>query len=393
MYQSKEKIPMKKKIASIVLYGILVIAMLTAFVPAAELKATNVATKMPPTPTATKAPTPTQIPGVGPGGKIPVGIILLNSSVPFFAQGQASLRAYLRSLGYTAQIQLSQNNLDKEKSIVESMIKQGVKVIILHPVDERASAAAAQTAKAAGVKVISYDRLIQYTTAVDFYTSFDGLAVGQAQGQYLIDHTDRKGVPLYLYSGSTGDNNAYMFFKGAWSVLQPKIVDGTFVIANSNQAIALQDTADLSREDQESIFTEISVSNWDPNNARKLAKSNLIDATVDKKGDVAILAPNDNSARAISDIFKADKEVKSFLITGQDADNASLQYIRSGRQTMTVFKDSRVLAKVTIDAALAFLAGQTPVSTTTINNGVKDIPFNPPAVVVVDKSNVNTALK
>ena len=73
---------MIKKIASIVLYGILVIAMLTAFVPAAELTNASAATKMPPTPTATKAPTPTQIPGVGPGGKIPVGIILLIQACP-----------------------------------------------------------------------------------------------------------------------------------------------------------------------------------------------------------------------------------------------------------------------------------------------------------------------
>ena len=273
------------------------------------------------------------------------------------------------------------------------MIKQGVKVIILHPVDEYASASAAQTAKVAGVKVIAYDRLIQNTTAVDFYASFDNVTVGQAQGQYLVDHTDGKGVPLYLYSGSTGDNNAYMFFMGAWNVLQPKIVDGTFVIANSSQAVALQDTVDLSREDQDNIFSEISVSGWNPDEARKLAKSNLQNGTVEQKGDVAILAPNDNTARAIIDAFAYDKAVKSYMITGQDADSLSLQYIRGGKQTMTVFKDTRVLAKDAISAALAFLTNQTPVSSTTINNGVKDIPFNPSAVIVIDKTNVDTAKK
>ena len=109
----------------------------------------------------------------------------------------------------------------------------------------KAAAAAVEAAKAAGVKVISYDRLITNTKAVDYYVTFDSIAVGAQQAQYLVDHATGKGNPLYLYAGAATDNNAFLFFQGAWGVLQPKIADGTFVIKNSSQAVNLQANATL----------------------------------------------------------------------------------------------------------------------------------------------------
>ncbi len=384
---------MNKKIAYIFLYVILVTALLTAFVPAAMPTLTNAATKVPPTPKPTLIPTPTQIPGVGPGGKIPLGIVLPDNYSPIFAISLNSFRSYLQKLGYSATILYSQGNVEKELANVQSLIDKEIKVLIITPVDATGSKFAADMANLKGIKVISYDRLIQNSSAVSYYVSFDNIAVGQAQAQYLVDNVKGAGVPLYLYAGSSEDNNAFMFFEGAWNILQPKIADGTFVIKNSNQAASLQDSKKLSRSDLESILGEISIGGWNPDEAKKMAKADLQETSANGKGDVAVLAPNDGTARAISDVFKADKDVKSFVITGQDADSASLQYIRSGRQTMTVFKDTRVLAKDAIDVALAFLADQTPASTTTINNGLMDIPFNPSAVVIIDKSNVDTFKK
>jgi putative multiple sugar transport system substrate-binding protein len=349
------------------------------------------AAEIPATPTATLAPTATQTLVVSAGGKIPVGIVLPNSSVSRWLQDQASFRTSLKALGYTAQILFSQDNLAREKSNVESLIKQGIKVLILSPVDASGSAAVAEEARAAGVKVIAYDRLILNTTAVDYYVSFDNVSVGQAQGRYLVEHAKGKGEPLYLYAGSPGDNNAFMFFEGAWSVLQPKIADGTFVIKNSSQAVALQDTTVLTRDEETSILGQITT-NWSSETARKLAKSNLASVSTADKGDVAILAPNDNSARTIADVFAADKDVTTYVITGQDADRASVQYIINGRQSMTVYKDTRMLAGDAILAALAFLTDQVPVKTTVINNGVIDVPTNPSMVVVVEKSNIKSAL-
>jgi putative multiple sugar transport system substrate-binding protein len=116
-----------------------------------------------------------------------------------------------------------------------------VQVIIICPHDATAAAAALRKRRDAGVKVISYDRLIRETEAVDYYVTFDSISVGEAQAQYLVDKASGTGNPLYLYAGAASDNNAFLFFEGAWNVLQPKIADGTFYIKNSSEAVALQD--------------------------------------------------------------------------------------------------------------------------------------------------------
>jgi ABC-type sugar transport system ATPase subunit len=253
------------------------------------------------------------------------------------------------------------------------------------------AATAVEEAKAAGAKVISYDRLITSTKAVDYYVTFDSVAVGAQQAQYLVDHVAGKGNPLYLYAGAATDNNAFFFFQGAWGVLQPKIADGTFVIVNSSQAVALQGHATLTRDQQSAIFGQIST-NWDPHTAKNLAQFNLTTTTAADKGNVFILAPNDSTARAIADAFAADDDVKSLVITGQDAEEASAQYILDGKQSMTVFKDVRTLVHTAVDAAVALLKGQAPAVNGAYNNGEIDVPALQSPVVCVDKANVKAAL-
>lgn len=255
----------------------------------------------------------------------------------------------------------------------------------------KAAAAAIGEAKAAGVKVISYDRLITNSKAVDYYVTFDSLAVGAQQAQYLVDHATGKGHPLYLYAGAATDNNAYLFFQGAWGVLQPKVTDGTFVIKNSSQANSLQTNAVLTRDQQNVIFGQITT-NWDPHTAMNLAQFNLNVATAADKGDVFILAPNDNTARAIANVFAADTDVKSYLITGQDAEEDSVQYILDGKQSMTVFKDVRTLVQTAVDATVALLKDQAPTVNGTYNNGAIDIPALQSPVVSLDKANVKAAV-
>lgn len=378
---------MKNNRLVFIITAVLTALLLTAYAP----RGINVAAT--PTPKPTPLPTPTQIPGVGLGGKIPLGIVLPDSYSQIYVKSQNSFYAYLKKLGYSAQVVFSNGDTKKEITNVKAMIDKGIKVLILCPVDEGNSAFVAEMARDAGVQVIAYDRLITKTDAVSYYVSFGNTVVGELQAQYLVDHASGTGIPLFLYAGSPQDNNAFMFFSGAWKVLQPKIADGTFVVFNSSRASSLKNKADLSRSEIETIFQQIAIGNWSPDEAKKLAKNHLKGVADDQKANVAILAPNDGTARAISDVFKADKAVKSFLITGQDADSASLSYIRSGRQTMTVFKDTRLLAKSAVDAALALLVGETPVSTETINNGRVDIPYLVSGSVVLDKSNVDTATK
>ena len=332
--------------------------------------------------------TPTETTG---GETLAVGIVLPTKDEPRWIQDETRFKDALQKEGYSVEILFSQGDSAKEKQNVETLISKGIKVLIICPHDSTAAAASAEAARAAGVKVISYDRLITDTDAVDYYVTFDSVSVGKAQGQYLVDHATGTGNPLYLYAGAASDNNAFLFFEGAWSVLQPKIVDGTFVIKNSSEAVALQDKPTLTREEMGRIIGQITT-NWDFNVAKNLAESNLTAATAADKGDVFILAPNDGTARAIADAFAADTDVTSYVITGQDAEIASVQYIIDGKQSMTVLKDVRVLVADAIKAAVIFLEGGTPEATTTYNNGVIDVPAKPSEVISVDRTNLIEAI-
>ena len=320
-----------------------------------------------------------------------VGIVLPTKDEPRWIQDEARFNELLATAGVPVEILFSQGDSAKEKANVEALLTKGIQVLILTPQDGAAAAAAAQAARDAGVKVIAYDRLILGTDAVDYYVTFDSVAVGEAQAQYLVDKATGTGNPLYLYAGAASDNNAFLFFEGAWNVLQPKIADGTFVIKNSSEAVALQDKAELTRDEMASIIGQVTT-NWDFNTAKSLAEANLTVATAEDKGNVFILAPNDGTARAIADAFGADADVASYIVTGQDAEKASVQYIIDGKQSMTVLKDVRTLAADAIAAAQAFLAGETPEQTNTYNNGVFDVPAKPSEVIAVDSENVQAAI-
>jgi len=325
------------------------------------------------------------------GETLAVGIVLPTKDEPRWVQDEARFKEALGEAGYDVEILFSQGDSAKERANVEDLITKGVKVLIITPQDGTAAAAAADVAKEAGVKVISYDRLIRDSDAVDYYVTFDSVAVGAQQAQYLVDNAEGTGNPLFLYAGAASDNNAFIFFQGAWNVLQPKIADGTFVIKNSSEAEALSGKADLTREEQSQIIGQITT-NWDFNTAKSLAEANLTVATAEDKGDVFILAPNDGTARAIADVFAADGDVSSYLVTGQDAEKASVQYVIDGKQSMTVFKDVRTLVSDAINAAIALLEDRTPNASGSYNNGAVDVPAIQSAVVTVDAANVQEVL-
>ena len=320
-----------------------------------------------------------------------IGIVLPTKDEPRWIQDYVRFNEALVAADYDVEILFSEGSSAKEKENVEALITKGIKVLIICAQDSAGAAAAAEAARDAGVKVLCYDRLITGTDAVDYYVTFDSISVGEAQAQYLVDKATGTGNPLYLYAGAASDNNAFIFFEGAWNVLQPKIADGTFVIKNSSEAVALQDKATLTRDEIGQIIGQITT-NWDFDDAKSLAEANLTVASAADKGDVFILAPNDGTGRAIAEAFLADSDVASYVVTGQDAEIASVQYIIDGKQSMTVLKDVRTLVSDAIAAAIAYLEGGTPEATNTYNNGVIDVPAKPSVVVTVDKSNVQEAL-
>lgn len=330
--------------------------------------------------------------GQAASGDVQVGIVLPTKDEPRWLQDQAQFEAILGDAGFTNQVLFSQGSSATEKTNVETLISQGIDVLIICAQDGSAAAAAVEAAKDAGVTVIAYDRLITGTEAVDYYVTFDSFSVGVAQGQYLIDNApEGTGIPLYLYAGAATDNNAFIFFEGAWSVLQPKIADGTFVVANSSEAEALKDNGELSRDEIGKIIGQVTT-DWDFNVAKSKAEAHLTAAGADMKGDVLVLGPNDGTARSIADVFATDKDITSFKVTGQDAEQASVQYVIDGKQSMTIFKDTRTLAADSVAMAVAILNGDTPATDTTYNNEAKDVPAKQTDIVVVTQDNVKEAL-
>lgn len=386
---------MKKKALSMLLAGTMILGSLAGCGSSSKTEETKSAAE--PTESAAAASVAESVASEAPAaekkdGEVQVGIVLPTKDEPRWLQDQAQFENILGEAGFTNQVLFSQGSSATEKTNVETLISQGIDVLIICAQDGAAAAAAVEEAKDAGVTVIAYDRLITGTEAVDYYVTFNSFAVGQAQGQYLIDNApEGTNVPLYLYAGAATDNNAFIFFEGAWSVLQPKIADGTFKIENSSEAEGLKDKAELTRDEIASIIGQVTT-DWDFNTAKSKAEANLTAVGVDAKGDVLVLAPNDGTSRSIADVFAADKDVTSYVITGQDSEKASVQYIIDGKQSMTVFKDTRTLAADSVAMAMSILKGETPVTDTTYNNEKIDVPAKETSIVVVTKDNVKEAL-
>mgnify|MGYP000920876705 FL=1 len=322
---------------------------------------------------------------------VDVGIVLPTKDEPRWLQDRARFEDVIKATPYSVEVLFSQGSSAAEKTNVETLIAKGAKVIIICAHDAAAAGIAVENAKAEGITVISYDRLITGTDALDYYVTFDSVSVGEAMGEYLVKNATGAGNPLYLYAGALTDNNAFLFFQGAWNILQPKIADGTFVIKNSAQALALKDTKNLTREQQAAIIGEITT-DWDMNVAKSKAEAHLTSVGAADKGQVYILAPNDGTSRSIADVFAADTDVSKYFITGQDAEKASVQYIIDGRQSMTVFKDTRTLASDAMNMAIDILQGKEPSTDTFYDNTMIQVPAKQSPVVIVTRDNVKAVL-
>jgi len=335
-----------------------------------------------PNPEPTPTPTPTPTPHT-------IGIVLPTKDEPRWLQDEAKFREVIEAAGYHYEILWSQGKSDVEKINVETLLAKGIRVLIICPQDSAAAVAAADAAAAKGVKVIAYDRLI-HGSNVDYYVAFDSFNVGEVQGQYLVDNATGKDNPLYLYCGGTWDNSILSpFFQGAWEALQPKIADGTFTVMNSPKAVELKEKATLTREEMFAIMGQIDT-DWSPEVAKKLAEDHIVAYPPPADRDLFLLCPNDFSARAISDAFRVTGN--KYWITGQDAEIPSIQYIIDGKQSMTVLKDVRTLAKDAAEMAIALCDGRTPSTNATANNQTKDIPTRQTEPVVVTKDNVKSAI-
>lgn len=319
-----------------------------------------------------------------------IGIVLPTKEEDRWLADEAKFKQLIEENGYKAEIMYSQASSAIEKTNVESLIVNGIKVLIICPFDMAAAASTVEMAKEEGVKVISYDRLIMDTEAVDYYVAFESLRMGEAMGQYLVDQAAAyggTGLNLYLYSGALTDNNSFVYFRGYWNALQPKIADGTFIVRNSEVAMKYKDIYDLSHEQLYEIMQSVDTE-WDPKVAKSLAEADLTKAAAAEKELSFIVAPDDNTARAVADAFMADTDVKEYRLAGCDGVEGSVQYIIDGKQDMTVYGDPELITTTAMELATKMINGDEIEVTEYVNNNLIDVATVRSDVSVVTRDNI-----
>jgi putative multiple sugar transport system substrate-binding protein len=365
---------------------LLVLTVFTSLMVGCAQKETSTGTT---TETGTKTETKTETTTAKDDGSVDIGIVLPTKEEPRWVQDESRFNAALEGTDYKVEILFSQGDSAKEKQNVETLIAKGIKVLIITPHDGAAAAAAVDAAKAEGITVISYDRLVTNSDAVDYYVTFNSISVGEAQGQYLVDQLEGgTGEKLYLYAGAATDNNAFLFFEGAWNKLQPKIADGTFVVQNSTKAVEYKDKAVLTREEMGQIIEQITT-DWKPEVAKSKAESHITAAP--PVGKTFVLAPNDGTARALYDQYSKEAGVTVF-VTGQDAEIPSVQYVIDGKQSMSVLKDVRDLVTGAITTATDVLEGKAIETNGVYNNGKVDVKAKDIQVITVTQDNVKATI-
>lgn len=321
------------------------------------------------------------------GGKgSTIGIAMPTKSSERWINDGNNMVKQFQDLGYKTELQYGEDNVDQQVAQIENMITKGVDVLVIAAIDGRALSDVLKQAAEQNIKVISYDRLILGSPNVDYYASFDNEKVGVLQATYIIEKLglkdgSRKGpFNIELFAGSPDDNNTRYFFQGALKTLQPYL-DKKQLVVQSGQT----------------NLNQVTTLRWDGATAQKRMDDLLTKAYSSVRVD-AVLSPYDGISIGILSALRSGgygTAAKPYpVVTGQDAEVASVKSIIAGDQTQTVYKDTRALAKQAVQMADAVLNNKTPEvnDTKTYNNEKKIVPsflLNP---VSVDKSNYRAEL-
>jgi len=297
------------------------------------------------------------------GSKGLIGIAMPETHVQRWLKDGNTLKAEAERRGYTALVQWADANQLIQNGQIESYLLQGAKLLIIGSVSDGVTTQVAN-ARRDGVPVIAYDRLITNTADYDYFITFNNIGVGEAQGRAietalnLRTATAANPKRIALFAGSSTDDNAYFFFDGAMSILNPYIDSGALVIVGPAPRSSRASAGSTAANPE---FLRICTEGWQAPLAKIRMENMLIGEAANVTLD-AVLAPNDPIARAISEALRADARYRTSLpvITGQDAEIDSMAFIRDGYQYMTVFKDTSKLAEAAMILAEAILEGRTP---------------------------------
>ena len=315
-----------------------------------------------------------------------IGILMPTKSSERWINDGNDMVEELEKLGYKTDLQYAEDVVETQVSQAENLITKGVDCLVIANIDGESLTDVCQKANDAGIPVIAYDRLIKNTEYVDYYISFDNTLVGVQIGEYIekaldLKNANGKSYNIELFAGSPDDNNAHMLYDGAMSILQQYIDNGSLVVVSG-----------------QTNFDTVCTLRWDGALAQSRME-NILTAnySAGKKVD-AVFSSYDGLSRGIVEALRSvgygTSDLPWPVITGQDAETATVKSIISGEQTQTIFKDTRELANRAVKVVDAILkGGEVEVNDTeTYDNGVKVVPSYLCTPISVDINNYKEVL-
>ncbi|HBB59907.1 MAG TPA: ABC transporter substrate-binding protein, partial [Lachnospiraceae bacterium] len=273
-----------------------------------------------------------------------VGVSMPTKDLQRWNQDGANMEKELKDAGYEVDLQFANNDVQTQLSQVENMISGGCNVLVIAAIEGSSLGEALDMAKEANIPVIAYDRLLMDSDAVSYYATFDNYKVGTVQGTYVKDTLDLDNAEgpfnIEFTAGDPGDNNAGFFFNGAYDVLKPYIDEGKLVVQSGK-----------------TTFNDVATPEWKTETAQSEAENRISSFYTDKDIDVW-LCSNDSTALGVENALAANYKGKYPIITGQDCDIENTKNMIAGKQSMSVFKDTRTLASQVVKMVGQILAGE-----------------------------------
>ncbi len=291
-----------------------------------------------------------------------VGVSMPTQSSERWIKDGGSMRALLMDLGYRVDLQYAEDDISAQKSQIENMLTRGAEVLVVAAIDASTLSGTLDQAGREGVKIIAYDRLLVDTDAVSYYATFDNFQVGVLQGTSLLEGLRARGSGPYnieLFAGSPDDTNSAYFFDGALSVLQPLIDEGDVRVPSGQMTQG-----------------EVGTLRWDGAVAQQRMDGLLAGYYTQGAQLDGVLSPYDGISRGVIAALKSFGYLPGQnlpVVTGQDAEAASIKSMIAGEQYSTILKDTRELARVAVGMVDAVLKGRTPPinDKSTYHNNVK----------------------
>ena len=292
-----------------------------------------------------------------------VGVSMPTKDLQRWNQDGSNMEAELKAAGYDVDVQYASNDVQTQVSQIENMISSGADVLVIAAIEGSSLGEALDMAKDANIPVIAYDRLLMNSDAVSYYATFDNYMVGTVQGQYIVDTLDLDNAAgpfnLEITAGDPGDNNAGYFFNGAYDVLKPYIESGKLNVVSGQKT-----------------FDECATPLWATETSQSRAENILSSNYSDGTNVDVWLCSNDSTALGVENALAANYNGTYPIVTGQDCDVENVKNIIPGKQSMSVFKDTRTLASQVVKMVGQILKGETVDvnDTTTYDNGTGVIP-------------------